>query len=263
MPHRALAALAALALTVTACTGEDPDPDASPAPGRPPTVTVLGENLELLPGTEHAVRLGFRAFQDAARIIVTAEPDTAGITICPLEDAMGSLEPESPGCRSVASGVREPLSRSGLGGVAIVLRGTAAARANLVLEFEEGERDLTFILPRLRAPRSGPCEDNACNPFFEVRPPVGGPFSARAAWDGPDGELLLLQGSVLARSRTATGIPYVESARAVGSSPLTMATQLTAPAEYALVFRHQRLRPGAAPLEDVVLRASWPRATSS
>ena len=63
--------------------------------------------------------------------------------------------------------------------------------------------------------------------------------------------------SVLGRSLTATGIPYREAARADGSPPLSIKATLSSQAEYALVIT-QPPGPSAAPLQNVIVDASWP-----
>jgi hypothetical protein len=67
----------------------------------------------------------------------------------------------------------------------------------------------------------------------------------------------LLQGSVLGRSATATGIPYREAARAQGISPLSITAEMSARGEYALVIRQD---PGARAtgLRNVRIDALWP-----
>ena len=67
----------------------------------------------------------------------------------------------------------------------------------------------------------------------------------------------MLQGSVLGRSLTATGIPYREAARADGDAPLSIKATLSSQAEYALVIT-QPPGPSAAPLHNVIVDASWP-----
>ena len=75
--------------------------------------------------------------------------------------------------------------------------------------------------------------------------------------DLQQGQANVRQGSVLGGSLTATGIPYREAARADGSSPLSIATNLSSQAEYGLVIT-QPPGPAAAPLGDVILNSTWP-----
>jgi hypothetical protein len=126
------------------------------------------------------------------------------------------------------------------------------------LEYDDGGHQVSAQIPFLPAPESAQaCKDNGCNPFFEVTPLRSGTFTATATWKGPAGTLEILQGSVLGRSQTATGIPYREAARANGPPPLSIASGLSSQAEYAVVIT-QPIGPSAAPLTDVFLSASWP-----
>lgn len=251
----------ALLVVCSACSGEEPDPSASD-PARPLPVRLVAQNLELLPGDALAARIGFDPIDNAAHIIVTPREADARISVCALSSVDAAL-PGSGSCkRDIASGVREPIRARDMRAIAIKAAGANAVRADIRLEFEEASRAVTIVLPRLRAPASPDCADNACNPFFELVPTAAGAFQARARWTGPDATLVLLQGSVLGRSHTATGIPYGEPARASGASPLAIETTMGAPAEYAVVLRHQNLRPGAPALEDVVLEIDWPPRSS-
>jgi hypothetical protein len=117
---------------------------------------------------------------------------------------------------------------------------------------------MSVQIPFLPAPESEQaCKDNGCNPFFELTPLRNGTFTATATWKGPAGTLEILQGSVLGRSQTATGIPYREAARANGSPPLSITSRLSSQAEYALAIT-QPTGATAAPLTDVFLSAGWP-----
>lgn len=247
--------LAVLLMSAAACTGDATPAPTATEPDRPTTATLRAENLELLPGND--IGFTFDAADSAATVLATLTPGTARATICTR-----SSQQTAPDCRTIASGVREPFSSQGLLGLTIGVFGDQPARANVVLEFAEASRSIGIGFPVMRAPVSLPCDDNACNPFFELDPPVGGSFEATATWQGPDAALVLLQGSVRGRSQTATGIPYLEAAMDAGSAPLSIGTGLRAPGEYALVFRHRDLRPGEPPLRDVAITATWP-ATSS
>jgi hypothetical protein len=222
-----------------------------------PTVKLLAQNLSLFPGGDQAARIGFQTGSDSANIIVDLTPDTAALAVCPLT-AFGAQLPPLSSCRDVGSGVREPITASGLVAVALVVSGVPSARANVRLEYDDGGHQISALIPFLAAPDStAACKDNNCNPFFELTPLKNGAFNATATWKGPAGTLALLQGSVLGRSQTATGIPYREAARKDGTPPLTIASQLSLQGEYALAIS-QPAGPSAAPLTAVFLSASWP-----
>jgi hypothetical protein len=230
---------------------------ASPSSNGRPTVTLLAENLNLFDGTQNAVRLGFETASDSTDIKADLTPDTAQLAVCPLTDIGGDL-PDLSLCKDIGSGVRETIASSGLKAVALVLSGRSSARANVLLEFDDGGHQAQVAIPFLAAPAGGAaCADNGCNPFFEMRPVRNGPFTATATWAGPVATLQMLQGSVLGRSQTATGVPYREAARAQGASPQHIATQVSVGDEYALVLT-QPPGPAQAPLKGVLIDASWP-----
>jgi len=256
---RTVVACLASVVAIGACTGDDGTVPSAPTGRNAPTVEVLGQNLELLPGIQNAFRVGFEPRGSSVDIIVTARPDTARITICPLGSVDDALPAVTSCRRDLPSGVRESVGRPGFGGVAIILDGDDAVSADLFVGYPEAGRALAIRMPVLQSGSpGGTCDDNACNPFFELRPTRGGPFDARATWDGPEATLVLLQGRVLGRAQTATGLPYVEAARADGSAPLGIDTTMSAPGEYALVFRHRAQRSGDDVMRDVRIDASWP-----
>ena len=98
------------------------------------------------------------------------------------------------------------------------------------------------------------CKDNGCNPFLEVLPVHGGAFTATAAWSGGTGLLEVLEGRVLARSFSSTGIPYRIAGDAGGPSPLTVTATLSSPSEFALALRNT----SAGDLTDIEIEATWP-----
>lgn len=241
-----------LTLALAACTGAGPAKQSGV-----PTVKLLAQNLSLFPGNDQAIRIGFDSGSSSANIIVDLTPDTAALAVCPLT-ALGADLPLVTTCKDVGSGVREPITSTGLAAVALVLSGVPSARANVRLEYDDGGHQMSAQIPFLPAPESAEaCKDNACNPFFELTPLRNGTFTATATWKGPAGTLEILQGSVLARSQTATGIPYREAARMDGRPPLSITSRLTSQAEYALAIT-QPTGPSAAPLTDVFISASWP-----
>lgn len=247
---RALPLLAILALA--SCTGAGPGNQSGV-----PTVKLLAQNLSLFPGVDQAVRIGFQTGSSSANIIVDLTPDTAALAVCPLA-ALGGEIPPLTTCKDVGSGVREPITSSGLAAVALVVSGVPSARANVRLEYDDGGHQITVQIPFLPAPDSAAaCTDNNCNPFFELTPLRNGAFTATATWKGPAGTLALLQGRVLGRSQTATGIPYREAARKDGTPPVSITSQLSSQGEYALAIS-QPAGANAAPLTDVFLSATWP-----
>jgi hypothetical protein len=201
--------------------------------------------------------LGFKSAAGSTDIIVTFSPDTAQVALCPLGHPADSLPPTTT-CKPVGSGVRETISSPGLGALAIVLSGVTSARADVLLEYDDAGRAFSAIMPFIPAPPgASACKDNGCNPFFEVRPLRNGLFNAKAQWSGSPATLVMLQGSVLGRSLTATGIPYRVAASSPGSTSAQIRTQLTAPGEYALAIVHSA-GPDAQALTDVRIDASWP-----
>ena len=241
-----------LAITLLACTG-----GSSPKQSGVPTVKLLAQNLTLFPGEQQTVRIGFRTASDSADIIADLTPDTTALAVCPLASVDATLPPVAT-CKDIGSGVRETITSSSLSAVALVVSGVPSARANVRLEFDDGGHDMVAEIPFLAAPAGEQaCKDNGCNPFFEMTPLRNGAFTATANWKGPVGTLALLQGSVLAHSQTATGVPYREAARKDGMPPLSITAQVSPQAEYALIIA-QPLGPAAAPLETVVISAAWP-----
>jgi hypothetical protein len=248
---RAVPVIFALTLAIAACTGGEPARQSGV-----PTVKLLAQNLSMFPGNDQAIRIGFQTGSSSANIIVDLTPDTAALAVCPLT-ALGAELPLITTCKDVGSGVREPINSTGLAAVALVLSGVPSASANVRLEYDDGGHQMSAQIPFLPAPESAQaCKDNGCNPFFELTPLRNGAFTATATWKGPAGTLELLEGSVLGRSQTATGIPYREAARADGKPPVSITSRL-AQGEYALAVT-QPIGANAAPLTDVFLSASWP-----
>lgn len=248
-------------VALTACPRGNNPASSSPtrSPGRPPSAEILAQNVRLLQGAEQAVRLGFQAFDPAARIIITFPDSGSLVSVCPLATIDDPVPaPSSPGCASeIPSGVREQVVRGGgLGAVAVWVRSGDPVIANIRLEFSEGGRRMRARLPVIDAPVDpSRCADNACNPFFELRPVRGGRFSATASWSGGPARFALLEGSVLARSLTATGVPYRVPDEDEGAPPAAIETRMSAPAEYAIVLQHTE---GRTPLTGVTIDAGWP-----
>lgn len=219
--------------------------------GRPPPVELITQNLVLFEGRGSALRFAFEPADPSARVIARLEPSTAHVSLCPLTSLLAPLPPTER-CRDASSGVRENVSGEGLRAIAIVLGGAPRATADLRLEFAEASREVNVMIPRLvPPPGAGECDDDGCDTFFEMLPARSGPFRARATWDGPGAELTFLQGRVVARSFTATGLPYKVAARAAGTSPRHIGGHTSAGDEYALFLR------GREELRDVTIDATW------
>lgn len=222
--------------------------------GRPPPVELLAQNLVVFEGRDAALRIAFEPADPSARVIARLDPATARVTLCPL----GSLDeplPPPQECRDASSGVREDVAGEGLRAVAIVLAGAERATADVRLEFAERGRDVSIAIPRLASPPGlDDCADEGCDTFVEMAPARTGPFRARARWTGNGAELLFLQGRVVARSFTATGLPYKIAGRATGRGPLTVEAHTSAGDEYALFLRSAAR---STELRAVRIDASW------
>ena len=256
-----LAVLLALALAATACPRTRATVVESPTGSpRPPSVEVVAQNLRLLSDASRPLRVGFSAAEPTVRVIVTY-PDTGAIVAACALGSADATPPNSlpePECLSeLPSGVREELSSSSrIAGIAIWVRSGDPVTANVRVEFAEGARPrpVRFVLPLLPAPSSpSACKDNACNPLIEVKPERGGPFSARASWSGGVARLALLQGRLLAKSFTATGLPYAIPAQQRNANSASIEARMSAPGEYGLVVDSN-----AADLTDVVIESRWP-----
>jgi hypothetical protein len=234
------------------CTG-----GTTPRQSGVPTVKLLAQNLQLFPGEQQAVRIGFQTAGGSTDIIADLQPDTAALAVCPLASIDATLPPIAT-CKDIGSGVRETITSSSLAAVALVVSDVASARADVRLEYDDGGHNVIIEIPFLAAPVGGSaCKDNGCNPFFELTPLRNGPFTGTVNWKGPAGTIALLQGSVLARSQTATGVPYREAARKDGRPPLSITTQVSTQSEYALIVT-QQVSASSAPQQNVVISASWP-----
>lgn len=259
---------------LAACKDASPAPAPSRSGDEPPAVTLDARGIPLLDGPDGAPRFVIDAAERTAHVIVNAyaaadRPDDIArrpvppglrVSLCPI----GSIDAAvkiTDRCRTdIGMGVREPVPVPDPGGFAIVTRGAAAdVLADVVVQYPEGGRAVAVSLPVLRGPAGGTnCSDNGCNPFFELRPTRKGRLKATASWEGPDATLVLLQGNVLGRSQTATGIPYRDAAISSGMSPLAIESEMIAPGEYALALRHAKLRPGEPSLRRIRIDAEWP-----
>lgn len=254
--RRARLARVCLALVaLAACRDDffDPTPGGTEPTGAP-TVELIAQNVRLITGDENAIRIGFSPADPAARIRIERSADGGRIVACPLARISDPL-PDPSGCLpDVPDGVREPITASALGAVALIRIGDPLT-VGIRLEFVSSGRSFAFRIPVIEVPPgASACKDNDCNPFFEVAPVRGGPFSATARWAGGTGRLSLLEGRVLARSFTSTGIPYRVAANESGPAPLSIRATLNAPGEYALALENT----SSDELRRIEIEATWP-----
>lgn len=230
----------------------DPTPgQTGPAATR---VELVARNIQMSAGEENALRIGFQPKDVAVHLRVERSSNAGRIMVCPLR-AVGDPIPEQAACLpDLPDGVREGLTLAGLRGVALVREGEPVT-LGIRMEFEEAGREIALRLPVIPRPAvASVCKDNGCNPVFEVLPVRGGRFTATARWTGETGLLQVLEGRVLARSFSSTGIPYRIAGEMSGPSPLTVTATLSAPSEFALVL----LNTGRGDLTDIEIEAAWP-----
>ncbi len=154
----------------------------------------------------------------------------------------------------VPDGVRTSITLTDLGGIALIREGGPLA-LEIRLEFEEDDRSVALHLPVIERPAgAAACKDNACNPVFELVPLRAGRFTATARWSGGEARLEMLEGRVLARSFSSTGIPYRIAGGTSGTSPLSFTATLSAPSEYALALANT----STGDMRGIVLEAVWP-----
>lgn len=256
---RRVAVALALLGSLAACREGFFDPTPGPAgPRKPPSVEFIAENVRMRPGGAEAVRIGFESADGAVRVIVQRSEEGGRIAACPVERVADPVPDATVCLPDLPNGVRESFSRAGLGGL-ILIREGGPVTVGVRLEFEEGSRRIELRLPVIERPAgASACKDNACNPFFELRPVRGGRFTATARWSGAEGRLEMLEGRVLARALTSTGLPYRIVGEDQGASPLEVSANLSAPSEYALAFRNPDAGPGSADLTAIVIEATWP-----
>jgi hypothetical protein len=252
---RAAALPVLLLILVTSCRDDffDPTPGGT-GPTGAPTVELVAENLRLLAGDDNATRIGFSPRDPAARIRIERSADGGRIAACPLARIDDPLPDPGACLPDVPDGVRESITSTGLGAVALVRFGDPIT-VGLRVEFEEAGRQLAFRLPIIEVPAgASECKDNSCNPFFEILPVRGGTFTATARLTGGNGRLELLEGRVLARSLTSTGIPYRVAATSAGPPPLSIRATMNAPGEYALALSNT----SSDDLRSIAIDAAWP-----
>ena len=245
-----------LALVVAASACRDDFFDPTPGQTGPPQnrVEVVARNVAIAAGEANAIRLGFGAKDPAAQIRVDRPDGSGRIVACPLL-AVDDPLPEPSACLpDVPDGVRTSVTLTGLGAIALIREGDPIT-LEIRLEYEEAGRSIALHLPLIARPAGAAvCRDNACNPIVELLPVRGGRFTATAEWSGGTARLEMLEGRVLARSFSSTGIPYRVAGQADGPSPLSMAATLGAPSEYALAL----VNTSASDLRTIVIEAAWP-----
>lgn len=256
---RSIRCVAVLALALAACSS-----DAPPAGGgKPPAVTLLAHGLALV--RDRPVVLAVDAATPSATVVVAIDPATRVdvYLLASAADALPAAEcPLDPSRRdrscvaAIGAGVRETLQRPGrAGAVAVVLR-AGPERADVRVEYDAAGRAVGLRLPRLDPPPGASvCKDNGCNPFLEMMPQRAGSFEATASFSGGPARLQIQSGRVIAKSFTATGVPYRIPAEDAGASPLSASTRFDAPAEYALAFLNEN---PSLPATDIVIEARWP-----
>ena len=251
---RAVALAAAVLLALAGCRENFFDPTPGQTPGEATRVDLIAQNIRVPPGNENAVRIGFRPKDTAVHLRVDRSSTAGRLIACPLGGIDEALPPESECLPDLPDGVREGLTLTGLGAVALVREGDPIT-IGMRIEYEEAGRDLELRLPVIPRPAgAAACKDNACNPIFELVPVRGGTFTATAAWTGGTGRLEVLEGRVLARAFSSTGIPYRIAGEKTGGPPLGVTATLGSPSEYALAFHNA----SAGDLTDIELRATWP-----
>ena len=246
--------LLALTAALPACREDFFDPTPGQTGPSQRRVEVVARNVTLLPGEANAIRLGFGAKDPSAHIRVERPGGSGRIIACPLRD-VGDPLPDLSACMpDVPDGVRTSITLTDLGGIALIREGDPLA-LEIRLEFEEDDRSLTLHLPVIERPAgAAACKDNACNPVFELLPLRAGRFTATARWSGGEARLEMLEGRVLARSFSSTGIPYRIAGGSSGTSPLSFTATLSAPSEYALALANT----STDDMRGIVLEAAWP-----
>lgn len=244
----------ALAVSASACRDDFFDP--TPGQSGPPQnrVEVIARNVTLPPGEANAIRIGFGAKDPAAQIRVERPGGTGRIIACPLRGVGDPLPDRSACLPDVPDGVRTSITLTGLGAIALIRDGDPLS-LEIRLEFEQASRKVALHLPQIARPAgAAACRDNECNPIVELLPVRGGRFTATARWTGGAARLEMLEGRVLARAFSSTGIPYRVAGQASGASPLSIAATLGAPSEYALAL----VNTSTGDLRSIVVQAAWP-----
>lgn len=239
-------ALLPFALALTACAGDV-------AGDGPSTLHARG----LLVAPLEPVQLALHTGATGVRLRPEFSPQDANLRICTLADDAPEDGIREACVDSVAWGVRTPLT----GAIeSLRIEADRPITLDLTAEFFPRGDEIALHLPRVpAAPSEGACLDNACRVLLELTPVHTGTLTARAVIDGYEAELAVLSGRILARSETATGVPYRVADRAIGASPLEVSAQLDQGAEFAVVFGRV-VGTGVDALRDSTLRISWPGA---
>lgn len=209
--------------------------------------TLHARNLLLGPG--ETIRLELRPGSTGVDLRPEFTPSDARVRLCREGEAPECFEP-------IAWGVRTPIRGSGI--EALTIESDRAVTLSLTAEFFPLEPEIRVELPRApAAPSEAACRENACRALFELVPVRTGTLTAGLTFEGDVGELAVLSGRILARSETATGVPYRVADVDRGSAPLEVSAQLDAGAEFAVVVG-QRSGTGAGGVRDLELEMRWP-----
>ena len=244
----------ALLLTLSACREGFFDPTPSGSGEQSAGVTLTGRNMRMIAGGSNAIRLSFRPKDPSVRLRIERSSSAGRIVACALRGIDDPIPPVGVCIPDMPDGVRENLTVPGLGAIVLLREGDPIA-IGFRLEYEEGGREFVIRLPSLAAPPGASvCKDNACNPVLELTPVRGGTLTASARWASGTAKLELLEGRVLARAFSSTGIPYRIAATRSGASPLSIEARLNAPSEYALTLSDL----GNTALSAIELMTTWP-----
>jgi hypothetical protein len=251
---RRLVVLLALSVSLTACPKDFFDPTPGAEGTAATSVELIGNNIRMLEGEANAVRISFRPKDPSARLRIERSSSTGRVVACGLSAIADPLPPAERCLPDVPDGVRETITADGLGAIVLVREGEPIT-IDLRLSYEEGGRSFEIRFPSIATPPgASACKDNGCNPFFEVTPTRGGSFTATARWDGGRGKLELLEGRVLAKAFSSTGIPYRIAGTRTGDPPLSVTSHMNAPSEYALAITNE----SRSDIGAVRIEATWP-----
>ncbi|MGH2793679.1 MAG: hypothetical protein ACRDKG_05185 [Actinomycetota bacterium] len=243
----------ALVATASACREDFFDPTPGGTGPQQQRLELIARNLVMIAGEENAIRIGFGA-KDPSAYVRVERPDGSGrVVACPLRSVDDPLPDQATCLPDAPDGVRESISLSGIGAIALIREGDPIT-VEIRVDFEEGDRKTTVRMPILDRPAgASACKDNACNPVFELLPVRAGAFTAMASWTGGAARLEVLEGRVLARSFSSTGIPYRIAGQGAGSSPLSVTARLSGPTEYALAL----VNTSEDVLRRITIEATW------
>ena len=240
---------------MSACRDDFFDPTPGATGQQRQRVELVARNVRVLDGDANAVRIGFGAKDPGAHVRVERSDDTGIIVACPLASVDAPLPADRAACLpDLPNGVRESISSSDLGAIALIRHG-APVTLEIRVEYQEADRRTSLRFPVVERPAGASvCKDNGCNPVIELIPPSGGRFTATARWAAGSARLEVQEGRVLARSFSSTGIPYRIAGQASGASPLDVSAQLSSPTEYALAV----INTGTTSLTQIAIDAAWP-----